>query len=224
MTGCGVVAGRNGRQPDKKRGRNPALSLLPSQPDQACSAAAFSKLNTPFCESTRMVSLGPKRPDRISFASGFSSSLWIARLSGRAPYTGQAGLGDFGQRGFVISSFISICTRRFSRPCSWMRAMLAMCFSSRAWNTTTSSIAVDELGAEVGLHFANTAELDDLIVIAAHALDHLRAEVGCHHDHGVAEVDGAALAVVRRPSSSTCSSTLKTSGCAFSTSSIRMTE
>jgi hypothetical protein len=33
------------------------------------------------------------------------------------------------------------------------------------------------------------------------------------------EVDRAALAVGQRPSSSTCSSTLNTSGCAFSTSS-----
>ena len=56
--------------------------------DQAAAlAAGFALSNTmrpPFA-STRIVSFGAKRPSRIAFASGFSSSDWIARLSGRAP-------------------------------------------------------------------------------------------------------------------------------------------
>jgi len=53
----------------------------------AALAGAFDFSNTmrpPFA-STRIVSLGAKRPSRIAFASGFSSSDWIARFSGRAP-------------------------------------------------------------------------------------------------------------------------------------------
>lgn len=68
----------------KNRGGIPPRFLC-AEPDQAGCAAAFAKLNVPPCASTRIVSAGAKCPARISFASGFSSSLWIARLSGRAP-------------------------------------------------------------------------------------------------------------------------------------------
>lgn len=78
-------ATRHAWRTQKKRGRKPRPLVRLARPRQACCMAAFSKPNVPFCTSTRMVSLGAKRPDRISFASGFSSSLWIARLSGRAP-------------------------------------------------------------------------------------------------------------------------------------------
>jgi hypothetical protein len=45
----------------------------------------FSNTILPPRQSTPMVSFGAKRPSRIAFASGFSISDWIARLSGRAP-------------------------------------------------------------------------------------------------------------------------------------------
>jgi len=58
-------------------------------PSQAVAARASSappwNVSRSSSASTRMVSPGPKRPARISRASGFSSSCWIARLSGRAP-------------------------------------------------------------------------------------------------------------------------------------------
>ena len=56
--------------------------------------------------------------------------------------------------------------------------------------------AVDELGPEVLLHDLHHRLLHLRVVrLAGHLLDHLRAEVRGHDDHGVAEVDGAALAV-----------------------------
>jgi len=54
----------------------------------AAFACAFSKFILPPRKSTTMVSFGAKRPSRMAFDSGFSISDWIARLSGRAPYTG----------------------------------------------------------------------------------------------------------------------------------------
>ncbi|CAI09933.1 hypothetical protein ebB234 [Aromatoleum aromaticum EbN1] len=55
--------------------------------------------------------------------------------------------------------------------------------------------AVDELRTEVGLDFGHHGKLDDLMIIACHLLDHLAAEVRCHDDDGVLEVDGASLPV-----------------------------
>jgi hypothetical protein len=89
--------------------------------------------------------------------------------------------------------------------------------------------AVEELGAEVLAQRAQDharagpprprrrrrAEADT----GAAPGDRLGAEVAGHHDHGVLEVDRAALRVGQPPSSRTWSRMLKTSGCAFSTSS-----
>lgn len=72
----------NGRPAEKQALRMTSPSVHQAA---AASAAAFSNTMPPFPASTRMVSFGPKRPSRISFASGFSSCAWIARFSGRAP-------------------------------------------------------------------------------------------------------------------------------------------
>src|ERR1700730_2250998 len=45
----------------------------------------FENVILPFFTETRIVSPAAKLPARISRASGFSISCWIARLSGRAP-------------------------------------------------------------------------------------------------------------------------------------------
>ena len=77
-----------------------------------------------------------------------------------------------------------------------MSTILRMCSVSSGWNTTTSSIAVDELRAEVlpdDLHHLGLHLL--VVVLARELLDQLGAEVRGHHDHGVAEVDRAALTV-----------------------------
>ncbi len=55
--------------------------------------------------------------------------------------------------------------------------------------------AVDELGPELRLHLRQDRGLDEAGIVALHLLDHVRAEVGGHHDHGVLEIHGAALAV-----------------------------
>ncbi len=58
---------------------------------------------------------------------------------------------------------------------------------------------VDELRAEVRLHHAHHRRLHLHVglraVIAGHVLDLVRAQIGGHHDDGVAEVHGAALAI-----------------------------
>jgi len=59
-------------------------ALLPAHAARRA-VARFSKTILPPRQSTLMASFGAKRPSRIAFASGFSSSDWIARLSGRAP-------------------------------------------------------------------------------------------------------------------------------------------
>ena len=48
-------------------------------------ATAGSKTSSPFCASTRIVSPSANSPSSRRSASGFSTSRWIARLSGRAP-------------------------------------------------------------------------------------------------------------------------------------------
>lgn len=60
-------------------------------------------------------------------------------------------------------------------------------------------------------------------VLTHHALDELRADVAGHDDYGVLEVHRTALTIGPAATSSACSSTLNTSGWAFSTSSSRIT-
>lgn len=71
-----------GRQQKKRRsvdrrklGKNNEISLY----------ACLRNTIRPSATSTTMVSLAANLPERISFASGFSISAWIARFSGRAP-------------------------------------------------------------------------------------------------------------------------------------------
>ena len=51
-------------------------------------AGYFRITRAPSFDVTRIVSPGPNSPARMRCASGFSSCCWIARFSGRAPYTG----------------------------------------------------------------------------------------------------------------------------------------
>jgi hypothetical protein len=96
---------------------------------------------------TWIVSFGPKRPDRIAFDSGFSICCWIARFSGRAPYTGsKPASAIFCRAASLRSSVISILARRCSRLRSWILAIAPMFFSSSAWNTTISSMRLMNSG------------------------------------------------------------------------------
>src|SRR5471032_1193519 len=75
------------------------------------------------------VSLAPNSPSRMRFASGFSMLAWIARLSGRAPYTGsKPALAISASALSATSSLISIPARRLDRIPSWIFAMLLMFF------------------------------------------------------------------------------------------------
>lgn len=56
-----------------------------SQAAATSATAARSKASSPSRASTRIVSPSPKRPSRSAAASGFSTSRWSARFSGRAP-------------------------------------------------------------------------------------------------------------------------------------------
>ena len=94
--------------------------------------------------------------------------------------------------------------------------------------------AIDELRPEQTLELAHRPALDLVggeTGLARGAKAHARvlrdlacADVARHDDDRIAEVHRLALLSVRRPSSSTCSSMLKMSGCAFSISSNRTTE
>ena len=60
---------------------------------------------------------------------------------------------------------------------------------------------IHELRPEMGLHLGHHRDLDQrlLFIRVGHLLDHVRAEVGRHHDHGVLEVDRAAMAIRHAP-------------------------
>jgi len=82
--------GRRGGAPSPTLFPTPYLRSLRSFADrilQSTSSPSMtpSKIRAPSCTSTSMRSPGPKRPERISWARGFSSCARIARLSGLAP-------------------------------------------------------------------------------------------------------------------------------------------
>ena len=63
-----------------------------------------------------------------------------------------------------------------------------------------SSIAIEELGPEMGAHDAHDFLLDRLRILAFRQIDEVfGAEVRGHHDEHVAEIDRAALAVGQPP-------------------------
>src|SRR5438445_4959133 len=53
--------------------------------------------------------------------------------------------------------------------------------------------AVDELGPELRLHLRQDRGLDEAGIVALHLLDHVRAEVGGHHDHRLLYIHCASL-------------------------------
>ncbi|MCY1231061.1 hypothetical protein D9M72_434970 [compost metagenome] len=100
-----------------------------------------------------------------------------------------------------------------------MRAIDSICFWSSAWNTTTSSIRFRNSGRKCVRTSCQTAPL------IASCGSPLIAWMICEPRLEVITITVFLKSTVRpwpsvrRPSSSTCSSTLKTSGWAFSTSS-----
>ncbi len=79
-----------------------------------------------------------------------------------------------------------------------MRAIARICVLVERAEHDDLVEAIDELGPEMRLHDAHHRRLHLrvlLLAVAIHLLYELRAEVRRHHDHRVAEIDGAALAV-----------------------------
>ena len=105
-----------------------------------------------------------------------------------------------------------------------MRAIDLMCSSPSAWNTTTSSMRLTNSGRKWFFTSAITAAL-----IASY-LEPTMLWMSCEPRFEVITITVFLKSTVRpwpsvrRPSSSTCSSALNTSGCAFSISSNRITE
>src|SRR5690606_7153741 len=55
---------------------------------------------------------------------------------------------------------------------------------------------VDKFGAEVVAHHTHHRRLHGLVILLARqGLDNVGTQVGGHHDHGIAEIHGAALAI-----------------------------
>ncbi len=74
--------------------------------------------------------------------------------------------------------------------------MARICVWPSGWNTTMSSMRLMNSGRKCACtrlhHLALHARV---LLLAGELLDHVRAEVRGHDDDGVAEVDGAALAI-----------------------------
>lgn len=177
---------------------------------------------------TRTVSPLVYWPERICWASGFSTCDWIARFSGRAPYTGsKPTLPSNSSAGSSRSSLRPRSARRFQALQLDARDRLDLRLVQRMEHHDVVE-PVDEFWAEVRLHHAHHRRLHLRVglgaAVAGQLLDLVRAQVGGHHDDGIAEVHGTSWPSVRRPSSSTCNRMLKTSACAFSTSSSRISE
>jgi hypothetical protein len=84
--------------------------------------------------------------------------------------------------------------------------------------------AVDELGPEVLLHHFHDRGLHrGVVALAGELLDDVASQVRRHDDHGVAEVDGAALAIREAAVVEHLQQHVEHIGCAFSTSSSRIT-
>ena len=55
--------------------------------------------------------------------------------------------------------------------------------------------AINEFGTEIGFYFAHHCQLDDLIIISRHLLNHLGTEVGSHDNNSILEIHGASLSI-----------------------------
>ena len=118
------------------------------------------------------------RPSRSSSASGFSTRRWIARLSGRAPYAGS-------QPSSASSSFGLVGHLETQTPLGEPLAQ-------------TPELELDDLGELLARQRLERHDLVDAIQeLRAEPVAQLvrGADVRGHDDHGVAEVDRAALTV-----------------------------
>ena len=93
------------------------------------------------------------------------------------------------------------------------------------WNTTMSSTRLMNSGRKCCRTISMHRRLHLLVIrLARHLLDDLRAEVRGHDDDRVAEIDGATLPVRQAAVVEHLQQHVEDVGCAFSTSSSRITE
>ena len=59
--------------------------------------------------------------------------------------------------------------------------------------------AIDEFGPEIVFNLAHDCQLDDLVIISSHLLDHLRAKVGSHDDDRILEIHRSPLTIGHAP-------------------------
>jgi hypothetical protein len=121
---------------------------------------------------------------------------WIARLSGRAPNTGSKPTlaSSFQRRRRHLQLQVHLRQPLLQHAQLDLRDPLDV-LGAEAVEHHRLVDAVQELGAEVVLQLVPHRLLHVLVRLAHHGLDHVRADVGGHHDHRVLEVHGAALAV-----------------------------
>ncbi len=147
-----------------------------------------------------MVSFGRKRPSRIALRERVLDFRLDRALEGaRAVDRVEADLGELAHRGVRdLEAEVHLREALLQRGELDARDLLDVLLAERVEHHHLVD-AVHELGPELVLHLGHHRELHHLVVASGHALDHLRAEVGGHDEHGVLEVDRAPLAVGEAP-------------------------
>src|SRR5215472_17531434 len=128
------------------------------QPRAARRSSALAKVSCPSCTLMRIRSPGTNSLCRIFWASGFSICCWMARFSGRAPYTGSKPASPIRSRAesSSVRSMFRSCSR-LRRYTSWISTIARICFVPRGWNTTMSSMRFMNSGRKLCCTISMTA-------------------------------------------------------------------
>ena len=135
---------------------------------RCCQCTTRSKTNSPPSTSTGITSFGPKRPSRISLATGFSMLLLDRALQRpRAEHRIEADLGQLRQRRAARRRASSPSSPAAPRaPCSWIFAIASMLLRVERVEHHRLVDAVQELGAEVLLDLDPDRVADQLAASA----------------------------------------------------------
>ena len=162
----------------------------------------------------------------MRFATLSTTWRWMRRLRGRAPYTGSSPSSDRTCLAPSVSSSVMRSRDRRSRTsASWMSTIFSISSSPNGWNTTTSSIRLRNSGLKVWRRASLTLDWTSSGVAFAASAPAMYCEPTLLVMMMIVflKLTTRPWPSVSLPSSSTWSRTLKTSGCAFSISSSRMT-
>ena len=201
--------GHRARAPWRRRGGHPASpdpTLRRGARRREAPAPPVKAIDSP-STAARTVSPSANRPSSSSSASGFSTSRWIARFSGRAPKAGsQPASAISATASSDSSSSILRSASRLRRRCSCSSTMEPIWSRVSGSKTTISSTRLTNSGRKCSSSCA-CARMFEVMITTVLRKSTVRPWPS-----------------VRRPSSSSCSSTLKTSLWAFSISSSRITQ